>query len=291
MWWIFAQMADHCQAAHNKGFRYGVYTHYAFARDPVLYRMRGGFWLWNQPLDGYFPWQYFDSYSKVGAWGQKTNFYMVRPGANDVVNTIQWEGFREGADDGRYVSTLAMIVEKAHELGIKGALIDKAEKQLRYVDIQTFDETEAIGKAYNSFCEKVPTEKLQAARRDIADQIIAIQKKHPAIHSRKLRGDMKLADRAYARQLKRTPLITKPYPYGVANYEKLKEEFYVHFRKKDWAKARPIAERLRKLLLAKQKEFQKAPKPDFSGKYITPLEWWTLKQEVWDDLATAIRMQ
>ena len=35
------------------------------------------------------------------------------PTANGVVGTIQWEGFREGVDDVRYINTLEMAIARA----------------------------------------------------------------------------------------------------------------------------------------------------------------------------------
>ncbi|MEE3074825.1 MAG: hypothetical protein VX739_04040, partial [Planctomycetota bacterium] len=35
------------------------------------------------------------------------------PTANGVVGTLQWEGFREGVDDVRYINTLEQAIEKA----------------------------------------------------------------------------------------------------------------------------------------------------------------------------------
>ena len=37
------------------------------------------------------------------------------PTANGVVGTLQWEGFREGVDDVRYITTLEQAIEEAAE--------------------------------------------------------------------------------------------------------------------------------------------------------------------------------
>ena len=41
---------------------------------------------------------------------------MAYPTVNGVIPTIQWEGYREGYDDLRYLATLANLIEKAKRL-------------------------------------------------------------------------------------------------------------------------------------------------------------------------------
>ena len=40
---------------------------------------------------------------------------MVYPTKNGVIDTIQWEGWREGADDCRYLSTLIRVIDEAKD--------------------------------------------------------------------------------------------------------------------------------------------------------------------------------
>lgn len=248
MWWMFREMAGHCHIAHSKGFRYGVYTHYAVARDFVFYRLRAGFWLWNQPLDLYMPWQFFDSLDRDHCYGQKQNFYMVRPAQNGIINTIQWEGFREGVDDQRYAATLGILLEQARDLGLTHPLLSRADERLAYIGEWTFDELQAVP-TFNSFSREYPGRSLDRDRGEIADLILEIQTQYPELHSRKLVDRADLAEKAYQRQLERTPLIVHPYPYGVDGYHALKTRFLTAYRAKNWEAAKPSAEKL-KILLA-----------------------------------------
>ncbi len=287
MWWIFAEWAYQIHRAHETEdpvMRSGMYVMGSYARDPVLYRLRAGFWLWDQPADGYIPWVWMDAWSRE-AWTQTTTWYFARPATNGVIDTIQWEGYHAGAVDGQYASTLAMMVEKARDLGIQDPLLDEIDGYLQYIDILDFDSLQNIsGQGQNSFVDQFPAEKLDEARARIRDYILELQRRHPELHSRNVAGDEELAERAFRTQLARTPLLTKPYPYGVDEWPSLKDTFFQYYNQADYDGARPYAQQLKDILDAKQREFQTAPKPDWDGQYITPLEWWLLRMEVWDQI-------
>jgi len=71
---------------------------------------------------------------------------------NGVIDTIQWEGFREGVDDVRYITTLEQAIERAPEA--KRDLADQARAWLRDADLASGD--------------------LDAARQQIADWIVRL---------------------------------------------------------------------------------------------------------------------
>lgn len=81
---------------------------------PGSQRLNYGLLLWQNDYDAAFPFAYMWRYGNV--WDdfdypniRDHNF--VYPTANGVVDTLQWEGFREGVDDIRYLSTLLAAIE------------------------------------------------------------------------------------------------------------------------------------------------------------------------------------
>jgi len=85
--------------------------------NPEIYRRNYGFTLWNAGYDGAMDYAYQDE------WGQSIwndydapqsssgiHYYrdhvFAYPTSKGVIDTIQWEGWREGVDDTRYVATL-----------------------------------------------------------------------------------------------------------------------------------------------------------------------------------------
>lgn len=113
--------------------------------QPLMNRRNFGFWLWNMGYEGAFTWSYQCSFGHIwNDWdGEPINGKLHRPRAyaypvtNGVIDTIQWEAFREGVDDIRYLSTL--LKANSHEAGwvsdmfsqgrdpqeIRDAIIDK----------------------------------------------------------------------------------------------------------------------------------------------------------------------
>lgn len=80
--------------------------------NPLLYRNNFGVALWNAGYDGAMNYAYQHGYGNI--WndydkGTEPNYrdhVFAYPTSNGVIDTIQWEGFREGVDDTRYVATL-----------------------------------------------------------------------------------------------------------------------------------------------------------------------------------------
>jgi len=88
--------------------------------EPETFRRNYGLLLWKARYDGAMPfayqygfgniWNDFDDPKKE--WRDHAFAY---PTTNGVINTIQWEGFREGVDDIRYLTTLINDIEEIEE--------------------------------------------------------------------------------------------------------------------------------------------------------------------------------
>ena len=67
-------------------------------------------------------------------WSQ--NAFVVR-GPQDVLDTLSWEGYREGYDDARYLATLEDALTKAETTGKHTTLIARTRRWLDNLSIHT----------------------------------------------------------------------------------------------------------------------------------------------------------
>jgi hypothetical protein len=112
---IFAYHLNTTQAAqwHSYGKRIFSYANpEAGVEDPGIYRKNYGFALWNAGYDGEMIYAYQSGYGHI--WNdfddiQYRDHVFAYPTSYGVIDTIQWEGFREGIDDTRYLATLRKI--------------------------------------------------------------------------------------------------------------------------------------------------------------------------------------
>jgi hypothetical protein len=103
--------------------------------DPHVYRRNFGLVLWKAGFDGAMDYAYQHGFNHV--WNdfddrsyRDHNFSY--PTVNGLVDTIQWEGFREGVDDVRYVTTLEQAIKAAAPA--KKKLAADAQKWLDELD-------------------------------------------------------------------------------------------------------------------------------------------------------------
>ncbi len=99
--------ADKFHSARHRVFSYN--TPQAGVENPLVYRKNYGLRLWQQDYDGAMTYAYQDGFGSI--WNdfdhmkfRDHNF--TYPTVDGVIDTIAWEGFREGVDDVRYVMTL-----------------------------------------------------------------------------------------------------------------------------------------------------------------------------------------
>ncbi len=100
---------------HSKGKEIGSYSNPQSGEEkPDVYRKNFGLVLWQNDVDvamnfGYnygwgFLWNDWD-------WDDYKQETMAYPTSNGVVDTVQWEGYREGINDVRYVNYLESIAD------------------------------------------------------------------------------------------------------------------------------------------------------------------------------------
>jgi hypothetical protein len=92
---------------------------YAFPQtvpeEPETFRRHYGLILWKTGYDGAMPYAYQHSFNHI--WNdfdhQVRDHVFAYPTVDGVIDTVQWEGFRAGVDDIRYLTTLLHTIQKA----------------------------------------------------------------------------------------------------------------------------------------------------------------------------------
>ena len=123
--WSGGLQPDKARRWHSVGskiFSYG--NPQVGVEEPLRYRYNYGMALWKADYDGAMTFAYQYGYGHI--WNdfdtaRSRDHCFTYPTANGVVGTIQWEGFREGVDDVRYINTLENAIKKAGDTKIARA--------------------------------------------------------------------------------------------------------------------------------------------------------------------------
>ncbi len=94
---------------------------------PGTYRRNYGLRLWQQDFDGAMDFAYQAGFGNIWNDFDDATFRdhnMTYPTMDGVVDTIEWEGFREGINDVRYLTTLLDTIKKAKATGKNTSDID-----------------------------------------------------------------------------------------------------------------------------------------------------------------------
>jgi hypothetical protein len=115
-------------------------TSYAYPHigpeNPDLMRQRHGMWLYKANYDATYNYIWYEGPPNV--WGENVAdsfraFAFVYPTRTDVIDTIAWEGFREGIDDIRYATKLQLLAREAIASG-EPDRVQAAEKALAWLE-------------------------------------------------------------------------------------------------------------------------------------------------------------
>lgn len=121
---------------------------------PEMHRRNTGLGLWRVGFDGTMTWAYTHIYS-AGMHNQPLVFAMVLRTEKDPIDTLHYEGFREGVYDVQYLTTLQARLSEATGRFPDDPLVDDTLNWLKTVDIVEGD--------------------LDAIRHSMATRIIALQ--------------------------------------------------------------------------------------------------------------------
>lgn len=146
---IFAGRPDVAmgEAYHAMGHLIGSYANpQGGVEKPETYRRNYGFGLWKAGYDCACTYAYQHSFGH--SWDDYDNVKyrdheMAYPTVNGVIPTVQWEGYREGYDDLRYLRTLENMAEKyQRNTDETGEMARAAQLWMRKIDLgkQTPDE-------------------------------------------------------------------------------------------------------------------------------------------------------
>ncbi|MEA3400900.1 MAG: hypothetical protein U9R79_06580 [Armatimonadota bacterium] len=124
---VLARKPDPEEAAKFHGVGSMVFT-YAFPQvgpeEPETFRRNFGLTLWKANFDGAMDYAYQHGFGHV--WNdfdsdRYRDHNFTYPTLNGVVDTVQWEGFREASDDTRYVATLQAAIEQCEDAQTRDA--------------------------------------------------------------------------------------------------------------------------------------------------------------------------
>ena len=102
---------------HTKGHKIFSYGNpQAGLEDPEVYRRNFGLLLAVNGYDGGMDYIYYGGWNDFDQ-GYFRSHNMVYPTIDGVIDTIQWEGYREGIDDLRYLATLKKAIKHAERNG------------------------------------------------------------------------------------------------------------------------------------------------------------------------------
>ena len=118
--------------------------------EPETYRRNYGLLLWQNDYDGAANYVYQGGAAYGFIWNDfhdrrnTRHFNFTYPTVDGIIDTIQWEGYREAVDDVRYLTTLLKVIEKAKKSKnrkIKKSVIlaEKYLKELKSADLNTRD--------------------------------------------------------------------------------------------------------------------------------------------------------
>ncbi|MDL1889724.1 hypothetical protein FBQ96_09120 [Nitrospirales bacterium NOB] len=102
------------QSFHSMGHKIFSYANpQTGPENPAVFRRNYGLEIWRCGYDGVMPYAYQDSMGFI--WNdfdhpRYRDHTFAYPTVDGVVDTLAWEGFREGVDDVRYVTTLEDVI-------------------------------------------------------------------------------------------------------------------------------------------------------------------------------------
>lgn len=119
-----------------------IITNYAYPHsgpeNPDFMRQRHGMWLYKANYDAVYNYIWYFESQYVNVWSEYIDatfraFNFVYPTKTDVIDTIAYEGFREGVDDIRYATKLKQLAQEAIASGVS-ARVAAANKALSWLE-------------------------------------------------------------------------------------------------------------------------------------------------------------
>lgn len=150
---------------HQAGHRIFSYNQpQVGVENPLVYRKNYGIRLWQLKYDGAMNYAYQHGFGSIWNDFDHPKFRdhcFTYPTVDGVIDTIAWEGFREGVDDVRYITALEKKIDEAHKSGNfqKAQFAKDAESYLESIKTYSGDD-------------------LVTVRQQIVDRILKIDAAH-----------------------------------------------------------------------------------------------------------------
>jgi Concanavalin A-like lectin/glucanases superfamily/Carbohydrate family 9 binding domain-like len=119
-WWLeqghtFAELDKELKAAKAEAWHY--YNIRDIGVTSEWMRLSNGYWLWQSPIMAHVPWKYLspggNPFDDLDSDRHDFAYAAPHPTKPEMVSTLEWESFREGYDDLRYLVTLEKAIAKA----------------------------------------------------------------------------------------------------------------------------------------------------------------------------------
>ena len=98
-------------------------------------RLCNGYWLWRSPLAAHTPWIYYafgnSAFDDLDSPRHDFAYAAPHPDQPEMVSTLEWEAFREGWDDLRYLTTLERAIDRAGLVAPGSERVNMAREMLR----------------------------------------------------------------------------------------------------------------------------------------------------------------
>ena len=144
--WLMPHYQRLIKFAHGRGNKvFSYFDPQGGQQVPEQHRRHRGMGMWKSGLDGTMTWAYIhiwwptarpnDPAIKEGGVPHSQNAFVLR-GPQGVLDTLGWEGYREGYDDARYLATLQDAIAKAKAAGKHAELVARTQ---RWLDNTTVD--------------------------------------------------------------------------------------------------------------------------------------------------------
>lgn len=152
---------------HSIGHKIFAYNNPQLGLElPETYRKNYGLLLWQQDYDGTMVFAYQGAFGNLwNDWDDPDNRWkdhvVAYPTSNGVINTVQWEGFREGVNDARYITTLLNTIKTAKGSGKDTSAAESWLTELKNADLTTRD--------------------LDSVRSQMIDFILSLQEQQPVL--------------------------------------------------------------------------------------------------------------
>ena len=136
-WWLgeghkWAELKADIEKSHDEAWCYYNIREIAVTSEWV--RLCNGWWLWQSPLMAHTPWTYYSCggspFDDLDSDHHDFAYAAPHPTKPEMVSTLEWECFREGYDDLRYVTTLEQALAAAKKQRPNAPAVQRAQALL-----------------------------------------------------------------------------------------------------------------------------------------------------------------